>query len=378
MNIPIFKLEFEEKFIKEFQQKSREIFTSNRPIGENKFVSEFEEKFAKLVGAKYALAVTSGTAAIDLALRTQKIQGKTVFLPSNTFIATAIAVLDNEAKVSLVDIEDDDFSISPKSLRKAIDESKKKNERLGAVIIVHIGGIISSNVKEIKKICKENNMVLIEDAAQAQCSEMNGLKAGTIGKIGCFSFFPTKVMTTAEGGMLVTNDVRIFELAKSLKNFGRNPNDIDRMIHKNGTNFKISELTGLMGSMECDRVLSRIKKRNELAKIYLKRLKKSSYVPVIQKSGVCSWYKMIFKTPMEREWLRQYCKERNITLTGEVYKVPIHNQPAYEKDFKNVKLPVTDLVSKTHICPPLYPELTVEEINYICDILIQAEKDYEK
>lgn len=378
MNIPIFKLEFEEEFIKEFQEKSKEILTSNRPIGENKYVAEFENKFANLIGAKYAVAVTSGTAAIDLALRTQNMAGKTVFLPSNTFIATAIAVIDNGGTVALVDIEEESFSISPDALRKEIKLRKKAGEKLGAVLIVHIGGIISPHISEIKNICEENNMLLIEDAAQAQGSELNGLRAGTIGSIGCFSFFPTKVMTTAEGGMLVTNDLTIYELAKSLKNFGRDLNDIDRMINKGGTNFKISEFTGLMGSMECDRVLSRIKKRSDLAKIYIKRLKNSGYIPVVQKKGNSSWYKMILRTPVEREWLRKYCKERNITLTGEVYKVPIHQQPAYKDDFKDAKFPVTDAMCISHICPPLYPELSPEEINYICDVLIQAEKDYEK
>lgn len=378
MNVPIFKLEFDKDFIEEYKRKSEEILTSNRPIGENKYVREFENKFANLIGAKYAVAVTNGTAAIELALRVIDVSQKTVLLPSNTFIATAIAVINAGGKVGLLDIERENFSIDPMILEKEIVKRRKSGEQIGAVIVVYIGGIITKNIRKIKAICKKYKIALVEDAAQAHCSDFGGLRAGTIGKVGCFSFFPTKVMTTAEGGMLTTNSKAVYEKARSLKNFGRDPRNYDIMIYKGGTNFKITEFTGLLGVLECDRVMERIKRRNELARIYLKRLQGSSYTPVIQDKGLCSFYKMIFLTSVDREWLRDYCKNYGITLTGEVYKVPIHRQPAYKKDYKKQSFPVTDYVCDNHICPPLYPELSAKEINYVCDILIKAEKEYEK
>lgn len=378
MKIPIFKLDFDKKLIEEYKKKSEEILTSNRPIGENKYVREFEEAFANLVGAKYAVAVTNGTAAIELALRVINVKQKTVLLPSNTFIATAIAVINSGGRVGLLDIEKENFSIDPKTLEEEIVKRKKSGEEIGAVIVVYIGGIITKNIKKIKSICIKYKIDLIEDAAQGHCSELDGLRAGTIGKVGCFSFFPTKVMTTAEGGMLTTNSKAIYEKAKSLKNFGRDPGNDDLMIYKDGVNFKISEFTGLLGLLECGRVMKRIKKRNELARIYLKRLQNTSYIPVIQDKGLCSFYKMILLTSIDREWLRNYCKSYDITLTGEVYKVPIHRQPAYKKDYEKQSFPVTDYVCDNQICPPLYPELSTKEINYVCDILIKAEKEYEK
>lgn len=378
MNIPIFKLEFDDNFLKEFQEKSIEILTSNRPIAENKYVKEFEDKFSSLVGSRYSVAVTNGTAAIELALKALNVKGKTILLPSNTFFATTVAVTNAGANIELVEAESNYFSLSPEDLEIKIKENINRKNEIGAVIIVHIGGIITNNIEKIVSICSKYKIPLIEDAAHAHCSEINGRKAGTIGQIGCFSFFPTKVMTSGEGGMITTNDEKIADLLRSLKNFGRDNSDPNICINPDGNNYKVTELTGLLGSLECDRVEKRISKRNELVNVYVNRLKKTSYIPVLQDSGKCSYYKMILKTPIEREWLRNYCKKHRITLTGEVYKIPIHQQPLYMEQFRNQTFKETDNIAAHHICPPLYPELTVDEINYICDVLVEAEKEYEK
>jgi len=375
MNIPIFRLEFDKDFIKKYKNGSEEILTSGRPIGENKFVKLFEDKFAQLVDAKYAVAVSNGTAALELALKAVGVKGKKVILPCNTFFATTVAVTNSGGLIELVDVEEKSFSIDPDHLERLIKEYKKE---IGAVVIVHVGGIISTNIKEIVRICKKNSIPLIEDAAQAHLSRIGNYKAGTIGQIGAFSFFPTKVMTTGEGGMITTNSKKYYELLKSLKNFGRDNNNIERCIIPDGNNYKISEFTGLLGYLECGRVKKRVETRNKYTKIYSKRLKNSSFTPVLQEGGFSSQYKMILKTKIDREWLRNYCKENNIILTGEVWKTPINKQPLYKPQFEKKKFPVTDQISKNHICPPLYPELSVKEINYICDILLKAEKDYAK
>ena len=378
MRIPIFRLEFEKKFIQDYKKGSENIFLSGRPIGEDRYVAEFEKKFKKLIGAKYAVAVSNGTVAIELALRCLNIQGKTVLIPANTFSATAIAAINAGGNIGLVDVEEENFSLSPNELEKEINRRHKNNEEIGAVIVVHIGGIISKHIKQIINLCKKYKIPLIEDAAHAHCSSYMGLNAGIIGMIGCFSFFPTKVMTTGEGGMLTTNSKRMATLARSLKNFGRDEKDIEVMVKTGGSNYKISEFTGLLGSLECDRVMRRIKKRNTLTNIYLARLKGSSFKPVLQEGGISSQYKMILRTKIEREWLRKYCKKNNIVLTGEVYKTPINKQPIFKNKFINQVFPVANRISKTHICPPLYPELSNKEVHYICDILLQAEELYEK
>ena len=252
MNIPIFKLNFDLKSKLKFIKGSWDILSSDRPLGESKYVSEFEAKFGKLINSKYTIACSNGTTAIELALKAIDVKGKKVIIPSNTFFATSVAVTNSGGIVELVDMESDSFSICPKDLKS------KLTPDVGAVIIVHIGGIISHKISKIVDLCKKMNVPLIEDAAHAHLSYRGKYTAGTIGDIGCFSFFPTKVMTTGEGGIVSTNNKRFYEKMKSLKNFGRDINDAGIIVNPEGNNFKINEFTGLLGSIECDRVISRI------------------------------------------------------------------------------------------------------------------------
>jgi len=373
MKIPIFKLKFDFKSKLKFIRGSWDILSSDRPLGESKYVTEFETKFGNLVKSKYTMACSNGTTAIELALKAINVHGKKVLIPSNTFFATSVAVTNSGGVVELVDMENESFSLCPKDL-----ESKLTSD-VGAVIIVHIGGIISHKISKIVELCKKMNVPLIEDAAHAHLSYRGKYRAGTIGDIGCFSFFPTKVMTTGEGGIVTTNNKKYYEKMKSLKNFGRDINDAGIIVNPEGNNFKINEFTGLLGSIECDRVESRISRRSMLVERYCDNLKLTKYNVIKQKGeGVCSYYKAIITTPIDSSWLKTYCKENGISLTGEVYKIPVHLQPLYKEQFSYVNLPNTDYYCNHHICPPLYPELTVKEVDYICDVLKQALIDYEE
>ena len=373
MKIPIFKLKFDLISKLKFIKGSWDILSSDRPLGESKYVSEFENKFGKLINSKYTMACSNGTTAIELALKAIDVQGKKVLIPSNTFFATSVAVTNSGGIVELVDMESDSFSLCP------IDLESKLSSDVGAVIIVHIGGIISHKISKIVELCKKMNIPLIEDAAHAHLSYRGKYRVGTIGDIGCFSFFPTKVMTTGEGGMVSTNNEKYYEKMKSLKNFGRDINDAGIIVNPEGNNLKINEFTGLLGSIECDRVESRIEKRTMLIERYYNNLKTTKYNVIRQKGeGVCSYYKAIVTTPINSSWLKTYCKENGISLTGEVYKIPVHLQPLYKEQFSYVNLPNTDYYCNHHICPPLYPELTIEEVDYICDVLKKALIDYEE
>ena len=381
-NIPIFRLKFDLKSKFKFLKGSWDILSSDRPLGESKYVKEFEDKFAKMSDAKYALACSNGTTAIELALKALNVKGKNVLMPSNTFFATSVAVTNAGGIIELLDMEPESFSISLKDL-----ESKITPE-IGAVIIVHIGGIISHDISKIVELCKKNNVPLVEDAAHAHFSLKGTHRAGVIGDVGTFSFFPTKVMTTGEGGMITTNKKELYEKMKSLKNFGRHIDDGGIIVNPEGSNFKINETTAnvieegieLLGSIECDRVYSRIEKRTDLLERYQKKLEKTKYKVVRQKGkrNFYTNYKAIVITPMDGAWLKKYCKERGISLTGEVYRIPVHEQPLYKEQFSSVNLPNTNYYSKHHVCPPLYPELSIKEVDYICDVLKQALIDYEE
>ena len=154
MNIPIFRLNYEEEFIEEYLQGARDILIEGF-IGEfGEHVKRFEESFAELINTKYCAAVANGTSALEVALKTIDVRGKKVIMPSNTFFATSIAVTNSGAEIVLVDIEEENLSICPEDLKR------KMTDDVEAVIIVHIGGIISKHYKEIQSICKENNSLV--------------------------------------------------------------------------------------------------------------------------------------------------------------------------------------------------------------------------
>ena len=205
LNIPIFRLKFDFKSKFKFLKGSWDILSSDRPLGESKYVKEFEDKFAEMSDAKYALACSNGTTAIELALKALDVKGKKVLMPSNTFFATSVAITNAGGIIELLDMEPESFSISLKDLISKI------TPEVGAVVIVHIGGIISHDISKIVDVCKKNNVPLVEDAAHAHFSLKGTHRAGVIGDVGTFSFFPTKVMTTGEGGMITTNNKELYE-----------------------------------------------------------------------------------------------------------------------------------------------------------------------
>ena len=359
--VPIFQLNFDDSFIQQYKIGVENIFASDS-LSEGHYVNEFEVEFSKFIGAKHSVAVNSGTAALELALRALDVKGKQVIVPTNTFVATAIAVERAGAELILVDIEKDTFSMSPDALENAITEDT------GAVILVHIGGIVSSNVANIIDICAGHGVALVEDAAQAHGSSRKHYTAGTIGTVGCFSLFPTKVMTTAEGGLATTQDARIAQKMRSIKNFGRDPSNSLLSISE-GANFKVTEFQGLMGILELERVNGRISKRNILAKRYQDLLESKNYQTISVNDGRSSYYKQIVKIRQSQDILHETCKKNGISLTGEVYKYPVHQQPVYEKMFDHSSFPVANEYSKSHICPPVYPELSLEDVSYVCNVL---------
>ena len=383
-NIPIFDLKFDDDMVNTFCEKSRDILTSGRPLSNSKYVHEFEEKFSKLINAPYTIAVNSGTIALEIALRSINVSKKIVITPSNTFFATQNAVKNSGGIVKFVDIEDEYLQICPIELEKILSNHKK--DEISAVIIVHIGGIISPNFAIIRNICKKYNVRLIEDAAHAHLSHSHGEYAGSIGDIAAFSFFPTKVMTAGEAGMITTHSKELYDIMCSIKEFGKqihngNPSRLVQIREDGGVNGKISELTGLLGSLECERVYNRIKKRNVLIDIYSEKLDKKWFKVVKQSDGLCSYYKCIVillnSAKEKREELREFVKKKNINFTGEVYFKGVHEMPAYSNEKYN--LPVTEYMCKNHVCPPLYPELTIEDIEYICNVMNSfLEKNIEK
>ncbi len=372
MKIPILRLEYTEEEIKSIQEGIKAVLKSGY-LTMGKKVAEFEKAFAAFTGAKYAIATNSGTSSLEIILRAIGVAGKTVIVPSNTMMASPASVVHAGGRIIFADCERENLQLDPRDLKRKIRADTR------AVMLVHIGGIISPALYEIKDICDKNGVVLIEDAAHAHGATIDGKQAGTLGLAGSFSFYPTKVIVTAEGGMIVTDDEGIYNKAVSLRDHGRSPDDPNNHVEI-GYNWRFSELHAVLGIQQMKKAEKILAERRKIAWWYDKKLEgirgiKKVKIPANIKS---SYYKYIvfLDDNIDRDMLKKKLKDKySVSLTGEVYSHPCHSQPAFKKYPETVAndpadtFPQTEYVAKKHICLPIYPGLTEAEVDYIVDSL---------
>lgn len=367
--IPIFKLTFDEDFRRRFHEGCEQIFNEGF-LTNHTMVRKAEAFFKELNHSKFAVGVSSCTSALEIALKAIDVKGKEVILPTNTFIATYLAIRNAGGIPVIADIEPNYYSLSADELAKKITPNTK------AVILVHIGGHISPEAREIKSICKKHGLFLVEDAAHAHFSELDGMKAGNIGDIGCFSFHMTKVVTSGEGGMITTSHEDLFKRCLSLRQFGM---DLDHHHShvREGFNHKLSEFNALAMILDLERSSSRIEKRREIGQRYKANLEGTAWkILTDSESSKGSFYKQIIIPPPEvkRKDIEKLFQSEDISLTNGVYFQPLHRQPVCKQSVGNNNYPVSDVFSDRHICPPCYPELTLHEVDRICEILLKVGK----
>ena len=260
MKIPLLRLNYSKEEKKNIKKGLEEILSSGF-LTMSKKVAHFEELFAEFIGVKFAVAVNSGTSALEIPLRALKVKGKSVIIPTNTFMATPLAAIHAGAKVIFADISSKNLSIEPKEIEKRIVANTV------GVIPVHIGGIISPNWKEIRRICRSNNLFILEDAAHAHGSKINNQNAGSLGIAAAFSFYPTKVLNTGEGGMITTNDKSLYKQFITLRDHGKK--DPKKNIHTElGYNWRMAEITALLGIQQVKKARQVLQERRMQAKLY--------------------------------------------------------------------------------------------------------------
>ena len=329
----------------------------------------FEEEFAKLAGVQYAVAVGSGTEAIEIPLRILDVARKDVLVPTNTFFATAAAVIHAGGRPVFVDSDPSDFALSIKSLEKQITP-----DTVG-VILVHIAGIVSQRTEAIVDWCKQKGFWLFEDAAHAHGSTLNGKHAGAFGIAGSFSFYPTKVMTSAEGGMIITNDKRIAEEAKLYRDQGKT-SFLENTHGKLGYNWRLSEPHAAIGLAQARRLKEINVKRVAIAKFYDEALSTgfAGRPLALAKGQFSNYYKYVFLPDkiLDRKTLKKKLKENyGVCLGGEVYETPLHQQPVFKSMAKG-RFPVAEEICARHICLPLFPSMTTDEARHVVESLKEA------
>ena len=352
----------------------RQLLEGHEFLTLGRYGEQFEQEFAQYHAAPYAVATNSGTGALEVILRALGVEGKEVIVPANTFAATAFAVIRAGARPVFADIQPD-LTLDP------TDAARRITEQTAAVITVHIGGLISPATIEVSGLCRSRNIPLVEDAAHAHGSTLNGKAAGAFGVAAAFSFFSTKVMTTGEGGMIVTADERLERIARVLRDQGKVGGG---NYHEScGYNWRMPEVQAIMGLAQLRRLNEFITRRQEIAAIYdrlLARVPGLELLPV-PASVHHNYYKYVaFVRGIAPEEIKVRLRRAyQIALGGYVYELPLHEQPVF-RAFYQESLPVAEELCRQHICPPIYPDLTDEQAEFVGQSLRQElfDVDHEK
>jgi len=330
------------------------------PIGR-----DLEAQFAKRHATRHAIAVSSGTSALEIILRALGVEGREVLVPANTFFATAAAVVHAGARVRFVEC-------NPATMAFDLDDvATRIGPDTAAVIAVHIGGLISPELPELAQLCEERGIALVEDAAHAHGSSLGGRPAGTFGVAAAFSFYPTKVIAGGEGGMIVTDDDTIDDEARVYRDQGKG-SFLANFHTRMGANWRMSEPHAAIVLSQLGRLDEFIAARQALAKRYDAAVDGLGLRPLlIPAVASCNYYKYIAFLPdgIDRGALKQSLRERfDIGLSGEVYDTPLHRQPVFEP-FADRDLPRADALCARHICLPLYPSLPESDADYVIESL---------
>ena len=330
-----------------------------------KYAEEFEASFATYTGTEHAVACNSGTSALELIFRGLAVEGKEVIVPSNTFIATPIAILNAGATPVFADCGDD-MSLDP------ADTARKITPGTAAIAHVHIGGIVSRGITQIKKLCGDHQLHLVEDAAQAHGSVCNGQKAGTFGSAAGFSFFSTKVMTTGEGGMVTTNDPELVRKMKSMREFGKVRKGIYVNFHESfGYNWRMPEVSALMGIRQLAMLERFIARRREIVAMYDEQLRGVADVTIVdpESHGHYNGFKYIIVIPNhDRAKVHQELVKAGISPSGYIYESPLHKLLVFP-DSNDMSLPNTEFLCSQHMCLPVFFGMADEQVAYVSNTL---------
>jgi dTDP-4-amino-4,6-dideoxygalactose transaminase len=323
---------------------------------------EFEEEFAKYVGTKYALATTSGTTALHLGLLSLGIkENDEVIIPSFSFIASVNSILFCNATPKFCDVDEKTFNIDVEKIEGLITKKTK------AIMPVHLYGL-SANMKEIQKIADDHDILIIGDAAQAHGTTLSGKMVGSFGNLECFSFYPTKNMTTGEGGMITTNDNELFEIANSIRNHGREKTKWGYEHGRIGYNYRMTDISAAIGLEQLKKLPNFLKKRRENAKFYDKNLENVE-TPYVLDDAEHAYHQYTIKCK-NRDKLLEELKKNEIGF-GIYYPKPLHKYPHLEK-FGHNDLKVSERLVNEVVSLPVHPALTKEELEKVVDVINKA------
>ncbi len=337
-------------------------------------VERLEKEFAEFIGTKHAIAVSSGTAALHLAMRVLNIKSNDeVIVPSLSFVASSNAILYVGAKPVFVDISSrNDFNLSCEDLERKITPKTR------AIVVVHYGGYLA-DMDEIERIARKHRLFIIEDSAHAIGADLNSKMAGTLGDVGCFSFFSNKNLATGEGGMIVTDNDRLAKRLKLLRSHGMTSMTLNR--HKGhaysydvvelGYNYRMTEISAALGILQLKKLSQANKKRKILTNIYVSNLEKAEGLSIpfkdYPRNSSYHLFPILLNKKTNRKKFMELLKKEGIQSS--IHYPPIHKFSFYRRNLKGnqTKLPLTEYVGAHELTLPLHPLLEKENVVFVCE-----------
>ena len=331
-------------------------------------VKKFEEKFSKYVERKYSIAVSNGTAALEIAIKAIGIKkDDEVIIPNFTIISNALAVIKQQAKPVLIDCSSDDWNI------KIEDIEKKINKKTKAIIITHIYSF-ANDMDKILKICKKKKILIIEDAAEVLGLKYKGKKCGSFGDISTFSFYANKQITTGEGGMISVNNQKLYRKCKELRNlcFGK----VNRFNHDDiGWNYRMTNIQASLGLSQIKNINKIVKKKMEIGKKYYFNLLKNKNIKILppKNSNSKNIYWVVGIVIRNKKFLASEVakKLKKFGIMTRPFFWPMHEQDIFKKMklFKKSKFPNSSYIGRYGLYLPSYYKLKNNEIDYISKIV---------
>ena len=335
-------------------------------LGAGPVVSKFEENYAKFVGVKHAVAVSSGTAALHSAIIAVGVKpGDEVILPSFTFVATAEAVVMAGGKPVFTDIDPETYNISP------IEIERNVTKQTTAIVPVDLYGF-SADSEPIKEIAVKHDLAVVEDAAQAHGATYAGKPAGVFSDAACWSLYASKNITTGEGGVVTTDSDEVAETLRLIRTHGEKAKYASLML---GHNYRMSEIQAAIGLVQLKRLPSFLAKRRKNAQRLTEILTKSArlQLPKETKDRLHSWYLYTVRLKdgyeSERAKILEELKKKRIGAEA-YYLHPIHTMPYYRESFGELELPETEKAARQVLSLPIHPGVTETQVDFIGKTLL--------
>ena len=340
-------------------------------LAQGKLVEEFERSFASYVGTKYAIAVSNGTAALHVALISLGIgPGDEVAVPSYTFYATASSVILSGARPVFVDVDPKTGTMDPQDL------SRKISDRMRAVIPVHVHGH-PADLDSIREVLGDREIFILEDSAQAHGALYKGSKVGSIGEVGAFSFYPTKNMTTGEGGIITTDDEYVYRRAKAIRDQGQTSKYEHHYV---GFNYRMTEINAAIGLVQLRKLDAFNARRKEIASIYTEELSGIVDTPYVADWADPVWHLYPVRVGDKRDEAVAKLRELGV-LARPAYPMPLQKQPVMSRladrehnflhvlfqdvDYSHVETPNAEKLTKEVLYLPIYHCMSGEEIEEV-------------